>query len=269
MVVLVIAVGYQCPRLNEVLAPWVALKCGIKDDLGQEVRPKSNHKFVISVAGALFKERREMGETYENSQNEALLQSYLNSGAIDALTFEKEKGILDFESRNLALEAARKLEIERPNLIWQLDLFDEYYQIEQIEAILKFIEANSYSDWYAVNFKNFVNTTQTYVKGFCPPRIFWYDRHGGLEKFIWDNDWTWKNGCKTSVASRQEIPEQVALINHESWCGSPEFLKRKVEYQKRAINCCSFKWSEEKNCLEFDTEYFNTIGKAVPQLFTK
>ncbi len=267
MNILVIAVGYQCPRLNEVLAPWVSLKCGIYDEKGLEVVPKSKHDFVISCTAALFKERRDMGEVYSNQRNEDILSSYLASGAIDAFAIERDAGILDFEARNLAWQAAKKIKMPEPTLVWQLDLGDEFYSMSEITRILDYIEENRYADWYAINFKNYINTTQTYVKGFCPPRINWYSRHGGIEKWCWDNDVVYKNGCKTSVASRQVIPPSVAFVRHESWCGPKDYLKKKVAYQHRAIGCCSYRWSDEKDCLEHDSEYFAAIKQPIPEIF--
>lgn len=257
-----VAVGYQCDKyLRQVLAPWVSLKCGVWDeDLGVQVeRPKLNIKICCTTA--LFKEYNEMGHQYDNERTESILSDYKKSGAIDEFIVVKDP-IVDHQSRNYCLDYFRQFDID---LFWQLDLLDEIYTQEDILSILGFVRENRLIEWYRINFKNYVGDTKHYIEGFNPPRIHWAKRHGGISRWHWDNNVTYNNGRRDTSYPHLIVPPNIACVKHYSWCGSDQFLKNKINYQKKCLGTCSYLWDERKG-LVFNQEYYNKTRQLVPEL---
>ncbi len=256
----VIAVGYQCAeQFRAVMSPWAALRCGVYDeDVGVRVQePQLDIKICCTTA--LFKEHHDAGFTYDNKPTEDILEQYKAGGVLDEYVVVREP-IVDYVSRNHCLDYLGQFDID---LYWQLDLFDEYYTQSDILKILAFIQRNSLVDWYRVNFKNYVGDEKHYVEGFAPPRIHWAKRNGGVNRFYWDNELNYKNGKRAEQCSSLTIPESVAQVRHLSWCGSPEFLKRKIAYQHRCLGHCSYRWDETKG-LVLDESYYNKTGETKP-----
>ena len=58
---------------------------------------------------------------------------------------------------------------------------------------------------------------------------------------------------------------------HHSW-NNLERSKKKIDYQIKHFghgnsNYCSFKFNQEKNCIEFNDEYFLLTGEKKPDIF--
>jgi hypothetical protein len=240
----IIAVGYQSKYIISSLAPWLELKYNTKKYTNLDLDIK------ICTCSALFKERWEAGETYNNDKNDEYL---LNNKLIDKHIIVKHP-IIDFESRNYCLEYLRQFNLD---LIWQLDFGDEIYSINQIINIIKFINKNKFVDWFYINFKNFIGDENHYVEGFAPPRIHWFNKHGGVNKFVWDNDLVYIDGIHSndSKISKLIIPKNIAHVIHYSWCGDKEFLIKKIEYQKKCLGTCSYQWNYNENKIEFNKDY--------------
>lgn len=248
----VVAVGYQCEQyLDKVLEPWINLKLKSTD-----------LDIKICATTALFKEKHELGFKYDNKTTEDILSNYKKNKCIDEFVVVKEP-ILDFESRNYCWRYLCDFDLD---LTWQLDLFDELYTEENIFRILTYIKNNEFVDWYRVNFKNYIGDTKHYIEGFAPPRIHWVNRNGGIDKWYWDNNLQYKNKKRDIEVTSVTIPKHIAMVKHYSWCGSAEFLKAKIAYQKKAINCCSYEYSEEKGLI-FDKFYYNRINEDPPKVF--
>lgn len=260
----IIAVGYQSEFLSSSLAPWILLKCGGCDDNGIRIEPDSSLDIKICTVSALFKERWDMGEQYSNNKDEEMLNLLKNKGCIDKCIFVKHP-IIDFESRNYSWNYLKQFDLD---LIWQLDFGDEIYSIEQIKNIITFVNKNKLIDWFKVNFKNYVGTQKTYINGFCPPRIHWVNKNGGIDKFVWDNDLIYKNSKHANQCSNIAIPKNIAHVAHYSWCGSSEFLKKKIEYQHRCLGTCSYKWDNLTNSITFNLDFFKKNNIAIPELLS-
>lgn len=255
----IIAVGYQSEWIKHSLAPWILLKKG-----GENTEPDKDIELYISCTAALFKQRQEAGETYNNTENERYLETLLSNKCIDNLNIIKDP-ILDFESRNYCLDYLRNHDLD---LIWQLDFGDEIYSVDNIKNIISYIKKNQYYDWYKIFFKNFVGDTKHYVDNFCPPRIHWIKKNGGVDKFVWDNDLRYKNGKHSNEVAKIAIPKNIAQITHYSWCGSPEFLQKKIQYQLKTLGVCSYLWDDKQQCIAFNPEYYKKIGQPIPELKT-
>lgn len=262
--ILVICVGYNSQNLNEALAPWVTLRNGIKDEHGNFTQPPSNIDWRICCATGLFKERRDLGEQY-NNKDIPILREYLKSHAIDQV-FEITEGVYDYESRDLCWQWAKPLNVD---LVWEFDSFDEYYSQEEILKAIEWIEKNDLYTFYRIRFKNFfgLDGSKTYVKDFTPPRIIWNKPGKRIDKFHWDNEVTFYDGSQTPNCSNIVIPERIIHPKHLSWVGSPEFLKRKIAYQKRALKCCSYRFNDKESRLEFDSDYYSLTKQPFPEIF--
>lgn len=256
----IIAVGYQSEYIINSLAPWIYLKNGSFNDNTGEITKIEGIDIKICTCSALFKERYDMGERYANDENETYLKALEATRGIDKCIFIKDHPIIDFESRNYCWDYLKQFDLD---LIWQLDFGDEIYSVEQILATIEFIKKNKYCDWYKVNFKNFVFDYSHYVDDFCPPRITWVKKNGGVDKFVWDNDLVFKNGLHSNQCSSQIIPKKICFPKHYSWCGSPSYLKMKVAYQQRCLGTCSFRWNSESNKLEFNPDYYKNVQKPI------
>lgn len=257
----IIAVGYQSEHLVNSLTPWLILKNGGYDG-ANFIHKNLDLDIKICTASALFKERYDMGERYENTKDEELLSKLKGKNLIEECFFVKEP-IVDFESRNYCWSYLKQFDLD---LIWQLDFGDEIYTVDQILNTIKYIQKNKYTDWYRVNFKNFTFDYNHYVDDFTPPRIHWVKKNGGVDRFVWDNDLYYKNGLHSNQCSNIVIPKSICFPSHYSWCGSKEYLKKKVEYQMRCLGTCSFSWNEKEEKLEFSKEYYK--NKPQPELFS-
>ena len=254
----VIAVGYQSEYIIPSLAPWLLLKNGGYDN-GETIPKDPNLDIKICTTSALFKERYDAGERYENSKNEDFLKVLKSHNCIDEHFFI-DKPIVDFESRNYCLDYLRQFDLD---LIWQLDFGDEIYSAEYILNAVKFIEKNKFVDWFKINFKNFTFDEEHYLDNFAPPRVHWFNKNGGVHKFVWDNDLVYNNGLHSNQCSNIVIPKSICFPNHYSWCGSPEHLKKKIAYQMKCLGTCSFRWNDKEDKLEFNPDYYKNTSAPI------
>lgn len=271
MKIAVIAVGYQCERLAEVLAPWITLKQGLRDDFNNILlnRPR-NIEIKICCVSALFKERQEHGESYLNDKNSSFLNKYKESGSIDQF-IEEKLPILDYQSRNIALNYFKSINYDY-DYIWQLDLYDEYYSKEEIFRTIEWIRDNEgfLYDFFRINFKNYFGKEQdkTYVLDFKPVRIINNRRNGGVKHFYFDNDVEFNNGVRTPNCSGTTFSTRICNPTHLSWIGNKKFLIDKINYQHKAIGTCSYRYNLEQDKLEFDIEnYYYKYGKEIPVIY--
>lgn len=247
----IVGVGYQCNNLNEILEPWLKLKA---------LYPNS---IFISITTALFKEQQELGKVYDNNEMEKEVNSLLSNNKIDYFNIVKEP-ILDFQSRNYCWENLKNHDLD---LVWQLDLFDEYYSFEEIVNTLKWIKEEHLYDTYHVNFKNYIGINKDrYVLDFAPARINWVKKNKGIKKWYWDNWLEYNNNIKSEFSSRRIIPRAICNPKHLSWVGTKDFLINKINYQHKAIGCCSYSWNNEKQDLDFDYNYYRKFNIIIPEI---
>lgn len=255
MTIAVIAVGYQCQNLTETLAPWLGVK---------NLRSQGDIEFKICCVSALFKERWERGEFYENKENADYLNSLKKEGLIDEF-IEIKKPILDYESR---VAAWNYLKAEDIDFIWEFDMLDEYYSFNEIIKTCQWIKENNLYDFYRINFKNYFGKLEdkTYVLDFEPVRILNNKRRKGVRNFYFDNDVEFNDGKRTPFVAGKTIPTSICHPKHLSWVGDENFLKAKIDYQKAAINTCSWRFCEEAKSLLLSKDYYNKINKPLPEI---
>jgi hypothetical protein len=245
----VLATGWDCAEyFNQVLEPWLQYR-------------EKHDDLIISAASGQFRE-------YENSPQaniatkELMLHAF-NTKKIDYVAFP----IGDFDEAGIRNIALSPLLQEKVDYIILLD-FDEIYTLEQIEKIFQFVEQNPFTAWFKINFKNYVGDKNHYVADFSPPRIF---KAENLAEFYYDNDINYYiDGGKVSYKnfSSLQVPRNQAFVKHYSWCGSPERLKSKIDYQLKHFNgICSYKWNNKKNKIELDLDFYKKYKLPVPQIY--
>jgi len=245
--------GYQCAEhLNEVLQPWFDLQAS------------GTHEIAISVAYGIFPEVYVVSHhDHEAPDGSAtFLRDYLASGKLDAL-FVSPEPKYEWDLRTCTLPALLKRQID---LLWLLDLQDEIYSVDEILRIVDFIESHPEAVWFRVNFKNYAFAPDCYVEDFVVPRIWRANIPDAIHCFHYDNSITYKDGQKQENLAHCTIPRNLAFPKHLSWVGTPSYLKRKINFQNIHYGICSYKWDEEKNCLQFNDDYYLRLKKQKPEI---
>ena len=253
----IIAQGRNCADvLDDVLAPWIeAMK---------------KHDIFICLTSATFKEMEKLGEGPKNTDNtEEKFWEYNRKHPNNIIQIVFNKYASEAESRNAARQELQKLGVD---LIWLLDLSDEYYTVEQIDNIIKFVKSEPFSIWFRLSFKNYVFDKKTYLtQPFTPPRI-WRTNLGGykLVECVYDNDFIYTNAIGAQISDKQLsnyiIPKSVAWIKHHSWL-SDERSKGKILYQTSHFSHgagCSYRWNDKEDKLEWNPVYFKKVGEVIP-----
>lgn len=246
---------YNCEKyIKDCLNPWF----DIKDE----------HEVIISANSGMFSDYYILGIPFRNQETLKILSEY----DIDFLITTKGKNLLgEDESRNLCLNFLNK---QKCDLIWIID-GDECYTKEQILNIIDFINNNPENDWYSVNFKN-LTIDENLFQDYTHERIIRTDRHGGMNSFYFDNEFTYNSGLPLKSANGLEIPKNVAHIKHNSWLSDDIRSEDKIKYQKFRY-CgydgqlpielrCAYNWNEEKNKLEFNEDFHKGRGISIPCL---
>lgn len=236
------ALGYECKEhLEEVLKPWLS--------------DKVNAEVIISAAHGVFPETHSLGFSTVSTDGTVQELLELERKGIIAKASIADRPMYEKDLRNLTLATLFDSGVD---YLWMLDLQDEIYSVKEINQILEYISDPSLNTncWFKLRFKNYVFDDNSYIDDFTAPRIWRNDRCGGILGFHYDNEITYNNGAKQDVLFHSVVPKEVAFIKHFSWIGSPEFLKRKINFQRLHYGQCSYQWNQEKNCLEFDDNYY-------------
>lgn len=246
----VLGTGYNCAEyFHQVLEPWLQYK-------------EKNGDLIISAVSGQFTEN----ELLESDNTKELMLGAFNTKKIDYLALPV--GAFDEAAiRNFALSPLLQ---ENVDLVWLLD-FDEIYKLEEIEKALLYTNQNPLDACFKIEFKNYVFADNTYIKGFCPRRIWRKEiQHLKLNKFIWDNDCAYadsnNNMFPDSEFSALKIPANLLNPKHLTWLDN-ERSKQKCGYQeKHFVNGagCSFKW--EEGYLKWNLDYFKKTGQSLPIL---
>ena len=236
--------------LAECIEPWKKLK------------EKKEYSLYCSFIHACFKENEELGfplKSEDNTHN--LLEKYYSENFLDYYNFSNAY-LKEHDARNVCLKNVLQ---EGVDYVWTIGL-DEIYTLEEIEKILKFVEFNPWVDWFKINYKNYVFDGSQWVDGFCPPRIFKVNTHGGLKSLYYDDDFVYADGSDYKSLSSLEVPRNIAHVRHMTWLHSNG--KSKVEYQKKrwGEEGCSYSWNYEENKLEFNKNFYNKNKAQLPSL---
>lgn len=258
----IIAQGRNCANvLIDVLTPWLeAMK---------------KHDIHICLTTATFKEMKVLGAYPYNSDGTLrMFEEYKSLYPKNISIVKFDDYVTEAHSRGQAAKVLLNMGVD---LIWMLDLSDEYYTVEQIDNIIKFVKGEPFCTWFRLSFKNYVFDENTYlIQPFTPPRI-WRTNIGGykLHDCVYDNDFSYLNAIGAQISdkslSNYIIPKSVAWIKHYSWLSDARG-KQKCAYQNLHFGHsagCSYRWNDEKNRLEFNEEYFKKQGLMKPEIQTE
>lgn len=246
----ILATGFNCADyLDRALEPWLQYK-------------EKYNELIISAVSGLFTGN----EVLALDNTKELMLHAFNTKQIHYLALPI--GSFDEATiRNLALTPLLK---ENVDIVWLLDC-DEIYTLEEIEKIIQFVNQDAFTACFRIEFKNYVFTVKTYIKGFAPRRI-WRVNYGSLlklDKFVWDNDAQYKNAQGDihldSVLPTGRVP--IVTPKHFTWLNNIR-SKNKILYQQKHFAHgagCSFKW--EDNQLKWNLDYFQKTGEAIPTIY--
>tara|TARA_B100001093_G_scaffold197398_1_gene189747 strand:+ start:61503 stop:62282 length:780 start_codon:yes stop_codon:yes gene_type:complete len=174
----------------------------------------------------------------------------------------------DSFSRNAPL---RYLKERNVDLIWILDQ-DEFYSAKEIEDTIQLVNNSKDNVVFRIEFKNCVGDKNHYIEGFNPPRIFRTkpSERYLMHEFYYENDINYVDVVRKELItyksfSEKNISKDICNPIHYSWCGTEEYLKAKIEYQKKRYGgICSYKWEDDK--LQFNQSYYEMIKEEPPEL---
>lgn len=247
---------YNCDEyVEECLNPWFELK--------------KEHEVVISAVSGMFSDYRLLGLP---NRNKKTLEKLLNYDINFQITTNGEFLLGEDESRNLCLNFLKN---QNCDLIWILD-GDEAYTKKQLTDIIKFIEENSQYDIYEVNFKNLTIYKNLFME-YRHKRIFWANRHDGIDKIYFDNQFFYNNGTDINSVDFINVPRKIAYIKHYSWLSDDSRTKDKITYQKYRYRFgggkennedlrCSYIWNQEIDRLDFNKIFYNNYNQEIPCL---
>jgi hypothetical protein len=222
--------------------------------------------WIISAVSVPFAE-------YKDTQfaNDECATEYLKTLPLDYLVTEP-KFVSEAEARNKAL-----FYLLEQGCDWVvLADSDEFYTLDNISNIARFIARDSLTTWFSFSYKNYIFTENQYLaEPFCPPRAFRV-KSGGyiLDSFYFDNEVRYRGIITRDLKDFKEMSNRnvfktVANIVHKTWPSNSRG-KDKVLYQQKHFGpqYCSFRWNEAENKLEFNPDYYNMVGKPIPEVLT-
>lgn len=255
----IIAQGRNCADvLDAVLTPWI--------------KAMEKHDIHICLTTATFKEMEKLGELPSNTDSTwNKFDEYATKYAKNISAVKFDNYVTEAAARDRGRQVLMAKDINA-DLIWLLDLSDEYYTTKQIDDIIAFVKSEPFTVWFRLSLKNYVFDTKTYLeKPFTPPRI-WRTKIGGykIDSCVYDNDFSYINAGGAQISdkslSNYIIPKSVAWIKHHSWLSDARG-KQKVSYQNLHFSHgagCSYRWNNEENKLEWNPAYFKKVGEVIP-----
>ena len=217
--------------------------------------------FDVKIAAVSLPFKEYFNSSQSEDKTKDILTDLYSRGQIDFL-YTEPKYIEEHTARNLCLFSVLA---NKPDIVIMVD-GDEFYTVEAIKSIVDYIEKTPQFDCYEVDFKNYVFDGKQWIDGFHPFRVFRNDRNKGINQFYWDNDVIFINGKTHKQTNYVTIPREVAHIKHMTWLND-ERSRLKREYQLKRAGVCSYNWDDEKKCLSFNYDYYDTHGYERPVVF--
>lgn len=221
------------------LAPWVHLKYRYGKMSMPVGHPKNPYSFTICAVNVRFAGF----ETETEDGTRELLRAYAARGDIHLI--DAPDNVPEATARGMALSYLKG----QVDVVWQVDA-DEFYTEADIHAILAYVRANPYAEWFRLSLKNYVFDEVTYLtEPFTPPRIHRVNVRGyRAHSFSGDNDIQYGGTITRDIVPQERfasvtVPESVAWIRHLTWQDNDR-SRAKIEYQLngRGWPQCSFAW---------------------------
>ena len=268
MIIGITIIAYNAnPTLEAVFSPWREIKGGVLEGLIDKV--------YISCQSACFPETFNLGypAKSEDGTIETLEELY-KDGTISNLVIHEEP----VEEQILWSANLPYLQQFQPDLIWLLGS-DECFKVYEIRKIIEFIKRNSLTDGFKINFKNYMGPNYANYD-FVAPRIWNNKRNGGIAHFWKDDLVVTGDGKFDHQLSFMVIPPKICTPDHWSWAiprlpnedyndylvRNAVFCKRKTAFSATRYGQCSYIWNDTKMKLEFNKDYYNRLGKSIPQI---
>jgi len=218
---------------------------------------KKYGNMIIAAVSVPFYEYRNISN--ENDGTTQFIKQKSKLKEID-ICFDNPKYIKEADARNLPLFYLLSNDVDYVFLVDS----DELYTQEQVLNIINYVEENEDIDCFEINLKNHIYDGKSWIDGFHPFRIFKTNCYGGLRNFFYDNDVVYSDGKTHKQTNTRLIPKEIAHVKHITWMNYNG--KNKVKYHLKHFGDCSYKWNEEKNCLELDIEYYKKHNYEIPTI---
>lgn len=258
---LLLATHNDSDILEDCLASWIELK-QILD-------------IKISICHGMFKEYKDFGHEDSDKSSLEILHKLKLQKKIDYLYIQNNYSGQQIEYQNEAELRNHGLKFLLDNNIdyfWTIGA-DEFYTKQEILNIIKYIQSDSFIYWYSIHYKNYVFNKNSYVKGFCPSRIWKNNGRYKIDKFYWDDDIYFKdendNLVDYKTLSSKAVPENLAFVKHHTWLNDKR-SKDKIKYQSEHFKSgygCSFKW-DDKEGLIWNKEFFERTKHEIPIVYS-
>jgi len=222
--------------------------------------------WIISAVSVPFKE-------YKDTEfaNDECATEYLKTLPLDYLVTEP-KFVSEAEARNKALFYLLE---QGCDWVFLADS-DEFYTLDNISNIARFIARDSLTAWFSFSYKNYIFDNHKYLATpFTPPRAFRVS--SGVYKmgfFYHDNEPYYEHKVTGEQKdfkefSNRNIPPTISLVAHHTWPSDERGkLKQRYQAQRWGQQYCSFRWNEAENKLEFNPDYYNMVGKPIPEVLS-
>lgn len=241
--------------IEKTLSPWILAKT---EKLG-------GNEFVISTVSVPFAEYKNVPGFEEDHDTSRMLETLLVYDKIDYLTMSPLY-MTEAEARSAGMGP---LLIENCDIVWCVDLQDEYYTKKVISEIIDFVNLNKWTSWFSCNFRNYVFDSSHYLEEFfTPPRIFRTKTNGHtISKFYYDNDLIFVQDSSGKEVNYKSLPmmnmPKNIFIKHLSWMNDLN-SKNKIAYQLKHFGHSSYKWNEIDDNLEINEEYYKKYNLPLP-----
>lgn len=255
----IIFTAYGCAEyVEKSLAPWIELR---NKALSQEGDSKTS--IFISAVSVPFKDF-----DAKDDGTIQILKGYLNKGDIDSFAFSKSVSEKETVARQ---QTAKELLKKNVDLLWQVDA-DEFYTVDEIEKIIKFVDRQKFIVSFKLCLKNFIwDESHHLEEPFSPMRIHRVKSNGFDFAGFWDDnnanyyDYTTNVEARDIQLSSMTVPKNIAWVKHLTWLNNDR-SRKKIEYQKKRWPACSFQWNDTTKSVGFNPEYYHLNGLVLPRV---
>lgn len=241
----VVSVYNSINFLSEFLSPWI----------------KARKELDIKIVFVDAKFKNFEGESNSTDGTTEYLVEKLNCGLIDYYGHyfhDKEEN----EVRNIGINML--LQMGCSHILSSAP--DEIFTIDQIKYIYNYIQKDEFIAYYRLNYKNYIGNKDTFIRGFCPKRIWKVNLTAyKLKGLRFDDDAEYQGAITRDIQPDDNFAQRVipnVEINHYTWLNN-ETSRKKIEYQTKRGWICSYKWKDGK--VVFNPEYYK--DKPLPVVY--
>lgn len=260
----IIGTAYGCAdTLYQTVAPWIHLK-----DLGYDL--------TLAISHGMFSDYKDFKEDNDVKTQELLKNGVWHDYLYIQNDYSKDEPRIYQTEAEIRNKCLQYLLLQDVDYVWLVDFADEFYTTKEIDDVISYLENEPFIICHSIEFKNVIFNNK-YVKGFQPSRIWKVDTGNyKLNKCYYDNDMLYHGKITRDIKTDKEfaskkIPTNIVNPLHLSW-NNYERSVEKIRYHEKRWNPpngngCSFKVNKEKECIEWNLDYYNRIGQSIPEEF--